>query len=402
MKAVLSSISPARILFTRFMRHLGRAPYFGPLSTIYVREVPPPPSPGAGQVRVRNRLCGICGSDLHFVLGEGDFRIAPAAILTTAYPYMGHEVVGEVTEVGPGVTRLKVGDRVVQERGNSCLGLGRQPFCRQCAVGNYNVCERPVEELRSDAVGGGWSEELVMPEGLLFPVPDELSDEQAVLIEPIGSGMRAVCRRIPQPGEKVLIIGQGTQGLGTLLSIRALQLDCHVTVLARFPFQADLSQRYGADEVIMLGADLYREAARLTGGKVYEGRFGNRMLLGGFDVVFDCVGIPSTLKDALRLTRARGTTVLVGVFLEPMHIDLTPVWFWETDLIGVLGHGAEDWQGERVGTFELIARLMREGKMNTDGFVTHSFPLAEYRQAIATAIQQPRTHSIKVVFDYRQ
>jgi 2-desacetyl-2-hydroxyethyl bacteriochlorophyllide A dehydrogenase len=401
MKAVLSSISPARVLFTRFMRHLGRAPYFGPLSTIYLREVPPPPSPGPGQVRVHNRLCGICGSDLHFVLGEGDFRIAPAAIRTTAYPYMGHEIVGEVTEVGPGVTRLKVGDRVVEERGSSCLGLGRQPFCRQCAVGNYNLCEKPVEELRSQAVGGGWSEELVTEEGLLFPIPNELSDEQAVLIEPIGSGMRAVCRRIPQPGEKILIIGQGTQGLGTLLSIRALQLDCHVTVLARFPYQADMARRHGADEVIMLGTDLYQEAARLTGGKVYQGRFGNRMLLGGFDVVYDCVGIPSTLKDALRLARARGTVVLVGVFLEPMKIDLTPVWFWEVDLIGVLAHGAEEWQGEHMSTFELIARLMRAGKMNTDGLITHSFTLPEYRQAVAAAVQQPRTHSIKVVFDYR-
>jgi len=401
MKAVLSNYSLTRVLFTRFMRRLGRAPYFGPLSTVYLREVPPPPSPGPGQVRIRNRLCGICGSDLHFALGEGDFRIAPAAILTNAYPYMGHEIVGEVTEVGPGVTRVKVGDRVTQERGHSCLGLGRQPFCRQCAIGNYSLCEKPVEELRSDGVGGGWSEELVAEEGLFFPIPDELSDEQAVLMEPIGSGMRAVCRRIPQPGEKVLIIGQGTQGLGALLSIRALQADCHVTVLARFPFQADLSRRYGADEVIMLGADLYQEAARLTGGKVYQGKFGNRMLLGGFDVVYDCVGIPSTLKDALRLARARGTVVLVGVFLEPMKIDLTPVWYWEVDLIGVLGHGAEDWQGERVSTFELIARLMREGKMNVDGLITHRFTLPEYRQAIATAIQQPRTHSIKVVFDYR-
>jgi len=402
MKAVLSSISPARVLFTRLMRRLGRVPYFGPLSTIYLREVPLPTSPGPGQVRVRNRLCGICGSDLHVVLGEGDLRISLAAIPTTHNPYMGHEIVGEVTEVGPGVTRLKVGDRVVQERGISCLGLGRQPLCRQCAIGNYSLCERPVEELRSQGVGGGWGEEFVMAEGFLFPVPDELTDEQAVLIEPIGSGLRAACRRTPQPGEKVLIIGQGTQGLGTLLSIRALQPDCHVTVLARFPFQADMSRRYGADEVIMLGADLYQEAARLTGGKVYQGMFGNRMLLGGFDVVYDCVGIPSTLKDALRLARAGGTVVLVGVFLELMKIDLTPVWYREVDLIGVLAHGAEDWQGERVGTFELIARLMREGKMKTDGFITHSFTLPEYRQAVATAIQQARTHSIKVVLDYRQ
>ena len=402
MKAVLSSISPARVLFTRLMRHLGRVPYFGPLSTIYLREVPLPTSPGPGQVRVRNRLCGICGSDLHLVLGEGDLRISLAAIPATHNPYMGHEIVGEVTEVGPGVTRLKVGDRVVQERGVSCLGLGRQPLCRQCAIGNYCLCEAPVEELHDNSVGGGWSEEVVMPEGFLFPVPDELTDEQAVLIEPIGSGLRAACRRTPQPGEKVLIMGQGTQGLGTLLSIRALQPDCHVTVLARFPFQADLSRRYGADEVIMVGADLYQEAARLTGGKVYKGAFGNRMLLGGFDVVYDCVGIPSTLKDALRLARAGGTVVLVGVFLELMKIDLTPIWYREVDLIGVLAHGDEDWQGERVGTFELIARLMREGKMKTDGFITHRFTLPEYRQAVATAIQQARTHSIKVVLDYRQ
>ena len=402
MKAVLSNISPPRVLFTRFMRRLGRVPYFGPLSTVYLCDVPPLPSPGPGQVRVRNRIGGICGSDLHFVLGEGDFRIAPAAIPGAGYAYMGHEVVGEVVELGPDVSRFKLGDRVTLERGRSCLALGRQPFCRHCAVGNYNLCERPVEELGNGYAGGGWGPEIVAAEGHLFRIPDEISDEQAVLIEPIGSGMRAVCRRIPKPGEKVLIIGQGTQGLGTLASVRALQPDCHVTVQARFPHQAEVSRSLGADEVIMLGADLYQEAARLTGGKVYKGMFGNRMLLGGFDVVYDCVGFPSTLKDALRLVHAGGTVVLVGVYLEPMKIDLTPIFYWEVDLIGVLAHGAEDWQGERLSTYELIARLMREGKMKTDGFITHTFRLPQYREALTTAIQQPRTHSIKVVFDYRQ
>ncbi len=402
MKAVISGISPTRMLFTRLMRRLGRVPYFGPLSAVYVRDVSLPPSPGPGQVRIRNRLAGICGSDLHFVLAEGDFRIAPAAIPGTGFPYMGHEIVGNVTEVGPGATRFKVGDRVTLERGRSCLALGREPRCGQCAIGNYNLCEAPVEELSDNTVGGGWSEELVTAEGYLFPIPDDLTDEQAVLIEPIGSGFRAVMRRIPRPGEKVLVIGQGTQGLGTLLSIRALQPDCHVTVLARFPYQADMARRCGADEVIMLGADLYAESARLTGGKLYQGMFRNRMLLGGFDVIFDCVGIPSTLKDALRLVQARGTVVLVGVHLYPMNIDLTPLFYWEVDLAGVMAHGAEDWEGERVSTYELIVRLMREGKMNVDGLITHRFPLSEYREAVATAIRQPRTHSTKVVFDYRQ
>src|SRR3972149_4830012 len=85
MKAVLSSLPPARVLFTRLMRRLGRTPYFGPLSTVYMRDVPPPPPPGPGEVRIRNRLCGVCGSDLPFVLGEGGFRIAPAAITGAGY-----------------------------------------------------------------------------------------------------------------------------------------------------------------------------------------------------------------------------------------------------------------------------------------------------------------------------
>jgi 2-desacetyl-2-hydroxyethyl bacteriochlorophyllide A dehydrogenase len=402
MKAVLSSLNPARVLCTKLMRRLGRAPYFGPLATVHLREVPSPPPAGPGQVRVRNRIAGICGSDLHFVLGAGDPRIAPAAIPGAGFSYMGHEIVGDVTEVGPGVSRFKVGDRVTLERGRSCLAFGRQPLCRQCAAGNYNLCETPVEELHDYAVGGGWSEELVTAEDCLFPIPDELSDEQAVLIEPIGSGMRAASRRTPRPGGKVLIVGQGTQGLGTLLSVRALQPDCHVSVLARFPYQADMARRCGADEVIMLGSDLYAQAARLTGGRIYQGMFGNRALLGGFDVVYDCVGSPRTLKDALRLARAGGTVVLVGVYLAPMNIDLTPVFFWEVDLIGVLAHGAEDWQGERLSTYELISRFMREGKMKTDGFITHRFSLPQYRQAIAAAVRQPRTHSIKVVFDYQQ
>ena len=168
MKAVLSSISPARVLFTRFMRRLGRAPYFGPLSTIYLREVPTPPSPGPGQVRIHNRLCGICGSDLHFVLGEGDFRIAPAAIPGGRFPYMGHGIVGEVTEVGPGVSRLKVGDRVTQERGRSCLALGGSRPAASAPSATTASARRRWRSCTAAAVGGGWSEELVTEEGFLF------------------------------------------------------------------------------------------------------------------------------------------------------------------------------------------------------------------------------------------
>lgn len=403
MKALVADLSPARVLFTQLLRRLGRAPHFGPLSVIRERELATPSSLPPGSVRVRNRYAGICGSDLHFVLGEGDFRVAPVAVAgaTAEFNYMGHEIVGTVTEVGPGVTRLKPGDRVVHYRGGAnCLAFSREQPCRQCSVGNYNLCEAPREDLSDDSSGGGWSQEHVAPEGRLFPIPDDISDENAVLIEPAGSALRAVLRRTPQPREKVLIIGQGTQGLATLQSVRALQPDCHVSVVARFPFQAEMSRRFGAHEVIMAGTDLYEAAARLSGGRVYRGMFGNRALLGGFDVVYDCVGIPATLKDALRLARARGTVVLVGVYLAPMHIDLTPTWYWEVDLIGVLAHGGEDWEGERLSTFDVLARLLQEGRLDLEPLITHRFPLSRWREAIATAIHQERSHSIKVVFDH--
>ena len=163
-----------------------------------------------------------------------------------------------------------------------------------------------------------------------------------------------------------------------------------------------MARRHGADEVIMLGADLYKEAARITGGRSPQRPVRQPDDPGWLSTWSTTASAsPARSRTLCDWARAGGCVVMVGVYLEPMKIDLTPVWYWEVDLIGVLAHGAEDWQGERVSTFELIARLMREGKMNVDGFITHRFTLPEYRKAIATAIQQPRTHSIKVVFDYR-
>jgi threonine dehydrogenase-like Zn-dependent dehydrogenase len=140
--------------------------------------------------------------------------------------------------------------------------------------------------------------------------------------------------------------------------------------------------------------------ARLTGGRLLSGMFGNRIILGGFDQVYDAVGRPNTLRDALRWTRAGGCVILLGVYLAPMHIDLTPVWYNEVDLVGVMAYGVEEWEGQRILTFELIIKWLLEGKLNFDGFITHRFPLSSYREALLTALDQPRTHAIKVVFEF--
>ena len=123
------------------------------------------------------------------------------------------------------------------------------------------------------------------------------------------------------------------------------------------------------------------------------------MLLGGFDLIFDVVGIESTLNNALRWTRAGGTVVLVGVNLHRMRLDVTPIWYQEVDLIGAVGHDVVTWEGETLSTFELAMRWMQMGKLDCDKLLTHRFPLDDYREAFLTATDKQACRSIKVAFD---
>jgi threonine dehydrogenase-like Zn-dependent dehydrogenase len=175
--------------------------------------------------------------------------------------------------------------------------------------------------------------------------------------------------------------------------------DCSVAALAEFPWQAELARGFGADPVLWVGEDLYARVAELTAARLYPGRRGNQMLLGGFDLAFDVVGTARTLNDALRWTRAGGAVVLVGASLRRLELDVTPVWYQEVDLIGSVGHDVLQWQGEAVSGFALAMRWMQEGFLRTGGLLTHRFPLAEYRRAFQAAVDKRDERSIKVAFD---
>jgi len=122
------------------------------------------------------------------------------------------------------------------------------------------------------------------------------------------------------------------------------------------------------------------------------------MILGGFDVVYDCIGSDKTLQNSLRWARAGGTVVLAGVNLKPMHVDLTPVWYQEVSLIGLYAHGMEEWNGREPSTYDLTADLLLEKKLLVEGLITHRFPLEDWRTAVRTA-KDKRSGSIKVLLD---
>lgn len=398
MQSIYTEKNIPRIALTKVLGVVYRDAPFSRLSPLKIGQIDGR-LPGTRWVRVENRLAGICGSDLHLVYADVDLRIAPAALPTTDRIYLGHEIVGRVAEIGSDVATLAVGDRVtLQYNLGCCLSEEIDPPCRYCAAGNAYLCEN-APECKSHPIGGGWGEGFLAHETQLFRVPEALSDEEAVLLEPAAVGVHAVLRCPPKPGQRVLILGCGIIGLLTLQAARAAAPEAEITAMARYPHQADAARRLGAHHVIADAQDLYATVARLTGARRYQGLLGNQVLVGGFDVIYDCVGTARTIEDALRWTRAGGTVVVVGVDLNRLKLDLTPVWYSEVDLIGSMTSGAEVWQGERISTFELTARWFAEGRLTAEGLITHRFPLANYCAAIATATNKSN-RPIKVVFDF--
>jgi threonine dehydrogenase-like Zn-dependent dehydrogenase len=400
MRTMVLEYSVPRILLTRILGRVSRAAHWAPSSPLRLIDLPDPPLPAPGWVRVRNRLCGVCGSDLHQIFLDAGLDVAPVALPSHRRTFLGHEMVGNVIEVGDDVTGLTLGDRVVRwGRADDCRARGRQELCPACARGHRVLCEHASEPRDHEPLGGGFGDTFITPAAALLPVPPLLADEQATLVEPCAVAIHAAWRRPPQAGERVLVLGCGTIGFLLIQVLRTLQPACEIYAIAEFPWQADMAAACGAQQAFLARDDGYAQVARLTGAKLYTGRGSNRMLMGGLDVVYDVVGASATLHHALRWTRAGGTVVLVGVNLHRMTLDLTPVWYQEVDLLGAVGHDVITWQGESVSTFELAMRWMQTGKLRTGSLVTHRFPLEDYRHAFEVAVEKDKYRSVKVTLE---
>ncbi len=401
MRTIYFEKSIPKILLTKALQPIWPAVIYSRLSPTRFVDVPEKPLPGPGWVRMRNRMCGICASDLHLLFVEADPRISPAALPGTERIYMGHEVLSEVAEVGAGVTTVKVGDRVILDHPEAnCFNQEIEPLCRHCRQGNPTLCENSSQDLRCEGVGGGWGDGFTAHESMVYKVPDELDDETAVMIEPLSVGVRTALRCLPEPDNHVLVLGSGVIGLAVIQAVRALSPGCHISAMARYPQQVEMAEKLGADEVISQ-EDPYKASARITSAKLYTGQFKNRMILGGFDVVYDCVGTQKTVQDSIRWARAGGTVVLVGVSLKPMHVDLTPIWYQEVDLIGLYAHGMEEWNGVKQSTYDLTTDLLLKKKLLIDDLITHRFSLEQWRTAVQTA-KNKNSGAIKVVLDFRR
>jgi threonine dehydrogenase-like Zn-dependent dehydrogenase len=371
-----------------------------PLGVARLRDVPIPALPGPRWLRVRPLLSGICGSDLASLTAAGSIYFAPL----TSFPFtFGHEVVGRVADIGPQVTRVQPGDRVVIEPVLHCAVRGVDPPCPACQAGITGNCTRLLHGCISPGLqtgycrdtGGGWSEAFVAHEVQVHRVPENLSDEEAVLIEPFACALHAVLRVPPQ--KQVLVLGCGTMGLLTIAALRLLARCEHLLAMAKHPHQQEQARRLGADEVLPAGKKGRDLLCARLGASQHYAEIGPPTILGGVDAVFDCVGSSRSLDEALRLTRARGYTVLVGMPGVPRNIDWTAIWFKELLVCGAYAYGLEDVDGQHLSTFRLAMDLLAQRRADLRPLVTHRFPLADFRRAVRTALDTGRHRSIKTV-----
>jgi threonine dehydrogenase-like Zn-dependent dehydrogenase len=393
-----------RYLLSRAVGAVYPPVFWGPLSLIQCRDVPEPALPGPEWVRIGTRYGGICGTDMDTVF----LKVNPALEAFVSLPIvLGHENVGTITEIGDRVEGFAVGDRVVADPLLPCAARGIDEPCELCRRGEFSLCQNFAEGNLAPGfslghcrdTGGSWSASFVAHQSQLYRLPDNVSDENGVMVEPFSGALRAVMRSRPQDDDVVLVVGAGTIGLCVVVALRTLGSHARVIVTARYPFQGEMAKKLGADEVIYPGEQALLEAVtEATGGRRYTSVLGQDLLMGGADVVYECVGTQRSVRDSLSLTASGGTIVLVGLPAVLNRIDWTPIWLKELEIIGSVWSGTETVGGRLVPTFELIVRWMAEGKLDLAPLVTHRFRLNQYRKALAVTANKGRHHAIKSVF----
>lgn len=388
--------SPAKFLAAKAVG--GRIPGIltGPAAPLRLVTINEPKAERPGWARIRPILSGICGSDLGMVTGSTKLYFSAVVSL----PFVpGHEIVGELLD---DCEDLPKGSRVVMDSVLTCAARGVEP-CENCVTGHTNRCDRITVGHVSPGLqtgfcrdtGGGWGNMLVAHRSQLYAVPETLTNERAVLVEPLAGAVHSALRANVQPGQSVLVSGAGAVGLFATLALRELTQAGRITVVAKHAKQRELARAFGASDVVAPD-EVFRGVRRATGAFRLKHDFGSgEFLLGGVDVAVDAVGSKDSIDTVLRVTKAGGRVVLSG--MPASGADLSPVWFRELEVTGTYASAREEPNGRPA--FETALELA--GRAPLDGVVGARYPLYRWREALDHAHSAGRLGTVKVAFDVR-
>ncbi|WP_283246449.1 NAD(P)-dependent alcohol dehydrogenase [Paenibacillus sp. Marseille-Q4541] len=329
---------------------------------IEIRELPVPEI-GSDEVLVKIMAVGVCGSDVHYYEHGriGRYVVKNPIIL-------GHECAGIIAKTGENVSRVQPGDRVAIEPGVTC---GR---CRYCKEGRYNLCP-DVQFLATPPVDGAFVQYLAIREDFVFPIPDELSFEEAALVEPFSVGIHAAYRCKLTPGSTVAIMGMGPVGLMAVAAAKSFGAT-RIIVTDLEDIRLDAALRLGATDAI----NVAKEDANVKIRELTDGL--------GVDAAWETAGSPRALQSALGSLRRGGKLVIVGLpAQDEIAINVPLIADNEIDIYGVFRY---------ANTYPDGIRFLAKGNIPARTLITDRYPLEQTQEAMERAIHN-KSGSLKVV-----
>ncbi len=467
MQAVRYNFSIPKYLMAKGFGRWSPAVYTSRFSSaLSLDDVPEPVLPGPDWLAIEPTYSGICGTDIGTITGKTSPALEPFASFPAT---LGHEVVGRVVEVGAQVSHVRVGDRVVVDPWISCRVRGLDP-CPPCRSGTPYLCRRAAEGRFGpgmligfcQGLPGGWSRRMVAHASQAFLVPKDLSDETAVLIEPLSVAVHGVLRALRAsgaharahahtraqvhaetesrmagvavsnpasvgnagfsgfsgfsdsgdlessgdasawahwgPDTHVLVVGAGAIGLAVVAAIRLLGLACRITVLARYPFQGELATALGADEVVAS-----RRGTAVAAAQSVTGAQVYRPRIGPPVITggFDVVFdcVGTTSSIADSLRVAREHGRVVVLGGAGELEKVDWTFVWMRELEVVGSCGYGYEPGYGRHTYEVLFDLLSKKRdLPLHRLITHRFPLSAYRDAIRCNLERAKTGAVKTVF----
>jgi (R,R)-butanediol dehydrogenase / meso-butanediol dehydrogenase / diacetyl reductase len=325
-------------------------------------------------VKIAVRACGICGTDLHEYTAGPIFIPSDEPHPTTgatAPVIVGHELAGEIVDIGDGVEGFEIGDPVAVEPVIRCGN------CPACARGAYNLCVN-IGFHGISGGGGGLSEYTVVPAYMAHRLPDEVGYDQGAIVEPMAVSFHGVRVSGFRPGDIALVLGAGPIGATTVACLRAAGAQM-VIVSEVSDARKKTAERLGADLVLDPSeTDVAARVAELTAGR-------------GVDVSFDAAGVEATWSAALAATRPEGTVVSLAIWEEPIRMDLNTVVLTEQNIKGSICYVDQDYPT----TIAMIA----DGRLPSRELITKRIALADVVEEGFEELVRNRAGHVKIIVE---
>src|SRR5258708_35697376 len=319
------------------------------------------PSPGPNEVLVEMKAIGVCGSDVHY------YEHGKIGSVVVRQPLiLGHEAAGVIVEVGEGVSKERTGQRVALEPGVPCR------ICRECRSGRYNLC-RNVQFFGTPPVDGAFTNYVTIPTDFAYTLPDQLSFEEGALIEPLSVGLWACRKAQLQGGDRVLVTGAGPIGLMAMKVAFALGA-ADVILTDIFPQRLEVARKLGATRTVNVAQESLADAGIEA------------------DVLIECSGNPSALKDGIRTLRPAGKAVAVGMGPgEEMSVPISFLQNNEITFTGIFRY---------ANTYQDAIALVATGRIDLNPLITGRYSLEQPDQVLRQAKNDPRNIKPVIMPDY--